>query len=478
MATERHIHGKVFVLGDNIDTDMIIPAIHLNLVPTIPEEYRKLGSFAFDGLPHGHTPFVRDGEYDCEYAIVIAGRNFGCGSSREHAPIALGAAGTKAVIAESYARIFFRNSVATGELYPLESQERLCDIFSTGDEAEILLAENQIRHVGTGSTFPLKPLGAVAEVVEAGGLFNYARAAGMIDAPAPRKQVVQIAPIPEGPRKLPVRVKRKKTKTQVVAIANQKGGVGKTTTVVNLAACLQELKQKVLVVDLDPQANATSGLGLAAEQGASLYRPMLGQGSIDTVLRKTTLKGLDIIPSELDLAGAEVDVARMDDYLHRFSDLLIPLLNKGRYDFVLVDCPPSLGILTMNALTAADSMVLPIQCEYYALEGLSVITSLVQQLQESGANADLRIAGILMTMFDSRTKLASDVVKEVRKHFGPLVYRAIVPRNVRVSEAPSFGQPVTEYARHSSGARAYRRFAKEFLRRVKGKERDKSTKSR
>ena len=469
MATERTIHGKVFVLGDNVDTDMIIPAIHLNLVPTIPDEYRKLGSFAMGGLPDNHTPFMRDGDYESEYAIIIAGRNFGCGSSREHAPIALGAAGAGAVIAESYARIFFRNSVATGELYPLESEERLCDIFGTGDEAEILLDEGLIRHVGTGSSFRLKPLGAVAEVVEAGGLFKYARATGMIAPRAEPVQVVQPAPIPEGPRKKPVKVKRKKTKTRVIAVANQKGGVGKTTTVVNLAACLQELKQKVLVVDLDPQANATSGLGLNTEQGCSIYRPLVGQGTIDRIVRKTAMKGLDVIPSDLDLAGAEVDVARMDDYLHRFSDLLIPLLNKGRYDFVLIDCPPSLGILTMNALTAADSMVLPIQCEYYALEGLSVITSLVDQLRDSGANGDLNIEGILMTMFDSRTKLASDVVKEVRKHFGPKVYRAIVPRNVRVSEAPSFGQPVTEYARHSSGARAYRRFAREFLKRAKGK---------
>ena len=469
MANERIIQGNVFVLGDNVDTDTIIPAIHLNLVPTIPAEYRKLGSLALSGLPDEHTPFVREGEFGSDYAIVIAGSNFGCGSSREHAPVALGAAGAKAVIAESYARIFFRNSVATGELYPLESEERLCDIFSTGDEAEILLEDNQIRHVGTGSTFALRPLGAVAAVVEAGGLFDYARATGMIEARGPSRRVLQTAPIPEGPRRGPVGVRRKKTKTRVIAVANQKGGVGKTTTVVNLAACLQEMRQKVLVVDLDPQANATSGLGLSADQGVSLYRPMLGQGSAGDVVQKTAWKGLDLIPSELDLAGAEVDVARMDDYLHRFSDLLVPLLNKGRYDFVLVDCPPSLGILTMNALTAADSMILPIQCEYYALEGLSVITSLVDQLRDSGANEDLRIEGILMTMFDSRTKLASDVVREVRKHFGPEVYRAVVPRNVRVSEAPSFGQPVTQYAKHSSGARAYRRFAKEFLKRAKGK---------
>ena len=261
--------------------------------------------------------------------------------------------------------------------------------------------------------------------------------------------------------------------TKVLAIANQKGGVGKTTTVINLSACLAELGKTVLVIDLDPQANATSGLGLIPEQGASIYRPLLGQGSIADVIQKTPIKGLDIVPSELDLAGSEIDIARMDEYLHRFSDLLIPLLDKGRYDFVIVDCPPSLGILTMNALTAADSMVLPIQCEYYALEGLSVITGLVEQLRESGANETLAIEGILMTMFDSRTKLSTDVVTEVRKHFREAVYRTVVPRNVRVSEAPSFGKPVNQYAKHSTGARAYKKFAREFLKRSRETKRSK-----
>ncbi|MCK5850786.1 MAG: AAA family ATPase [Kiritimatiellae bacterium] len=456
MQAETIIRGKVYVLKDNIDTDQIIPAIYLNLVPTIPEEYSKLGSYALSGLPEDHEPFIAEGSHESEFRIIIAGSNFGCGSSREHAPIALGAAGVNAVIAESYARIFFRNSVATGELYPLESEERLCDIFSTGDEVEILPGLNEIRHSGSGHSFKLKPLGAVAPIIQAGGIFEYARVSGMI-------------PAKPGTDGQPARTERTSSKTKVIAVANQKGGVGKTTSIVNLAAGLQALKQKVLVVDMDPQANTTSGLGLNPEQGVSLYQLFLTGGNIQTMIRKTSIKGLDIIPSELDLAGAEVDVARMDEYLHKFRNLLTPVLNDETYDFVLLDCPPSLGILTMNALTAADSVIFPIQCEYYALEGLSVISDLVDQLRESGSNPDIEIEGILMTMFDSRTKLATDVVNEVRKHFETKVYKTIIPRNVRLSEAPSFGQPVIQYAKHSSGARAYTKFAKEFLKRTRSK---------
>jgi 3-isopropylmalate/(R)-2-methylmalate dehydratase small subunit len=179
-STNSIIRGKVYVLGDNIDTDLIIPAQYLNLVPTIPEEYRKLGSYALSGLPDGFPPFVQPGQSQSEFRIIVAGRNFGCGSSREHAPIALGAAGVRATIAESYARIFFRNAVATGELYPLETQERLCSVFKTGDQAVISLRTGGIRHAVTGETYALKPLGAVAPVIAAGGLFGYARATGMI----------------------------------------------------------------------------------------------------------------------------------------------------------------------------------------------------------------------------------------------------------------------------------------------------------
>lgn len=175
------IVGRVYVLGDNIDTDQIIPARYLNLVPTIPEEYRKLGSYAMAGLPEGFPEFVREGEFESEFAIIVAGRNFGCGSSREHAPIALGAAGIKAVVAESYARIFFRNSVATGEVYPLECRKRLSDLFETGNEARIDLESSRIANVTAGQQYDLQALGAVAPVIRAGGIFGYARSVGMIE---------------------------------------------------------------------------------------------------------------------------------------------------------------------------------------------------------------------------------------------------------------------------------------------------------
>ncbi|MBM4142056.1 MAG: ParA family protein [Lentisphaerae bacterium] len=255
--------------------------------------------------------------------------------------------------------------------------------------------------------------------------------------------------------------------TRVVAVANQKGGVGKTTTVINLAACLAEQGQRMLVIDLDPQCNATSGLGLSPEEGLSLYRALLGEQTARNLIRPTVAEGVDIVPAELDLAGAEVDVARMDGYLHRFALALAPLRAAADYDVVLVDCPPSLGILTMNALAAADAALIPIQCEYYALEGLSVITRLVTRLREGGANPRLEIEGILMTMFDGRTNLSAQVEAEVRKHFGDKTFATVIPRNVRLSEAPSHGRPVNQYARDSSGAFAYRLLAAEFIQRTR-----------
>ena len=434
------IRGKAFVLGDNVDTDQIIPAQYMNLVPTIPDEYRELGRHALEGLPGGSARFMGEGEPASEFSVVIAGRNFGCGSSREHAPIALGAAGVKAVVAESYARIFFRNTTATGELYPLESQERLCERIQTGDEVEVDPEKAEIRHIASGLAFPLKPLGAVGPVIEAGGLFGYARQSGMIE-----------------PTGAPV--------TRVIAIANQKGGVGKTTTVINLAAGLAELGQRVLVVDMDPQCNATSGLGLFPTQGGSLYRALLGEAEALGLIVSCPVQGVDVIPSELDLAGAEVELARADAYLHGFSRAMAPVVETGRYDFILVDCPPSLGILTMNALAGAHSALVPMQCEYYALEGLSVIVNLIHRLHDSQANTKLALGGIIMTMFDPRTRLSSDVVKEVRRHFPECLYETVVPRNVRVSEAPSFGRPVLHYDPHSTGARAYRSLAEEMMKR-------------
>ncbi len=251
--------------------------------------------------------------------------------------------------------------------------------------------------------------------------------------------------------------------TRIMAVANQKGGVGKTTTVINLAACLGELGQKILVIDLDPQANTTSGLGLPRQTGTSLYRVLLRERGIHGLIQETVSENVHIIPSELDLAGAEIDVARMDGYLHGLNMAIAPVVRTGGYDFILIDCPPSLGVLTMNALTAAHSLLLPIQCEYYALEGLSVISHIIHQLRAGRANAGIDIQGIVMTMYDGRTRLSPDVVAEVRSHFGDKVYQTVIPRNVRLSEAPSFGRPVIQYDPHCAGSVSYRALAREVL---------------
>lgn len=253
--------------------------------------------------------------------------------------------------------------------------------------------------------------------------------------------------------------------TRVIAVANQKGGVGKTTTAINLAACLADRGRKILLIDLDPQTNTTSGLGVETGPGKSVYGALLGEDRLESKIVSTKVKHLDLIPSELDLAGAEVDVARAEHYLHCFKNALLPLLALNRYQYVFVDCPPSLGILTMNALTAADGLLIPIQCEYFALEGLSVISRLIRKVRESGANPGLDIEGIVMTMFDGRTRLAAQVVEEVRKHFGDKVFHTVIPRTIRLSEAPSFGQPIIQYDAKSPGAEAYRALAREFIKR-------------
>lgn len=259
-----------------------------------------------------------------------------------------------------------------------------------------------------------------------------------------------------------------KRNTRVVAIANQKGGVGKTTTVVNLAACLAELGKTVLVIDLDPQANATSGLGLRPTAGCSLYPVLTGAADVADIIQATPFENINIIPSELDLAGAEIEIARREDHLAAVRQVLERVLDASVFDFILMDCPPSLGILMTSSLAAADSVVVTMQCEYYAMEGLSVITNLIERLKAGGANPGLALEGILMTLYDGRTRLSQDVVEEVRSHFGDLVYETMIPRSVRLGEAPSFGRPITEYAPSSKGAEAYRAFAREFAGRSAG----------
>jgi len=252
---------------------------------------------------------------------------------------------------------------------------------------------------------------------------------------------------------------------KIVAVANQKGGVGKTTTAVNLGCALAERGQRILIVDLDPQGNATSSLGMQELEGESLYESLLGGASIVERIFPTRLERLFLVPADLDLAGAEVEIARMNDHLTRLKQTLSILRSDQTFDFILLDCPPSLGILMTNALAAADEILTPIQCEYFALEGLVKIVRVVEQVRDSGANEQVEIGGIVMTMFDGRTKLSAQVVAEVRAHFGERVYATVIPRTVRLSEAPSFGKSVLEYDPKGTAARAYRALAEEFLKR-------------
>lgn len=254
--------------------------------------------------------------------------------------------------------------------------------------------------------------------------------------------------------------------TKVIAVANQKGGVGKTTTSVNLAACLAALGKRVLLIDLDPQANATSGVGLEKTEGASAYSALLGEGDLLGKIQGTAFERLEVIPSELDMCGAEVELSRLENHLRRFSLALEPVRNSGRHDLILVDCPPSLGILTLNVFAAADYLIVPLQCEYYALEGISMITRLLNQLRESGTNPKLELLGVVMTMFDGRTRLSQQVVGEVRQHFGEAVFDTVIPRTTRLAEAPSFGKPIIHYDKYSAGAAAYEVLAGEVAQRL------------
>lgn len=253
---------------------------------------------------------------------------------------------------------------------------------------------------------------------------------------------------------------------KIVAVANQKGGVGKTTTAVNLSACLAALGQRVLLFDLDPQANATSGMGLDKVEGASAYRVLLGEGTLAEKVKKTAFERLEIIPSEVDLCGADFELARTDNHLERVRVALKPLVESHQFDLILIDCPPSLGILTLNAFAAADGVLVPLQCEYYALEGISMLNRVMGQLHDNGVNPTLELTGVVMTMYDGRTRLSQQVVSEVREHFGERVFETMIPRSTRLAEAPSFGKPIIHYDKYSAGSAAYELLAQEFLQRV------------
>jgi len=254
-----------------------------------------------------------------------------------------------------------------------------------------------------------------------------------------------------------------KTTYRTIAVANQKGGVGKTTTAVNLAACLAVAEKRTLLVDMDPQANATSGCGVDAREVESLniYHALLGDKTAQEVVHETQIPHLSLLPSHINLTGAEVEMVSLIAREHKLESVLAPI--SGDYDFIILDCPPSLGLLTLNSLTAADSVLIPIQCEYYALEGLGKLLNTIRLIQRH-LNKKLQIAGVLLTMFDSRLNLSRQVAEEVKSYFGPKVYKTAISRNVRLAEAPGHGQPIVLYDIVSPGAQNYMSLAGEIIR--------------
>lgn len=247
---------------------------------------------------------------------------------------------------------------------------------------------------------------------------------------------------------------------KIISVANQKGGVGKTTTAVNLSTILAQKGKKILLIDADPQGNASSGLGLDKKIELSTYDILVNDTEFKDVIQETIVKNLKLCPSNMSLAGAEVELVSMMSREHRLKEKLDMI--KDEYDYIFIDCPPSLGLITLNAFTTSDSVLIPVQCEYFALEGLGQLLNTIN-LVKKHLNKEIYIEGALLTMFDARTNLSNQVVKEVKKYFDDKVYKTVIPRNVRLSEAPSYGMPITQYDARSKGAKSYVKFAREFL---------------